>query len=107
MAAFHSGSNFFQTLAYKKCWAAFVARWWSLAESRATGSSADAFLKRWCARLREQQLEPRTGLLIQAASALTGRSVDAPRGSGSVLGAYFVSFADPGLARDLHRRRAP
>jgi hypothetical protein len=71
--------------------------------ARATGSSADAFLERWCARLREQQIDPRTGLLIQAASAVTGRGLDSPRGSGSALGAYFVSFADPELARDLHR----
>ncbi len=75
--------------------------------ARATGISADAFLQRWCARLREQQIDPRTGLLIQAASSVTGRWVDAPRGSGSALGAYFVSFADPELARDLAPRRAP
>jgi hypothetical protein len=71
--------------------------------ARATGISAAAFLERWCARLREQQIDPRTGLLIQAASAVTGRWWDAPRGSGSALGAYFVSFADPELGRDLHR----
>ncbi len=71
--------------------------------ARATGTPADAFLERWCARLRERQIEPRTGLLIQAASAVTGRGLDAPRGSGSALGAYFASFADPKLARDLHR----
>lgn len=70
--------------------------------ARATGSSADPFLQRWCARLRQQQIDPRTGLLIQAASAVTGRWLDAPRGSGSALGAYLVSFADPELARALH-----
>lgn len=70
---------------------------------RATDTSADAFLRPWISRLRARQIDPRTGLLIQAASAATGRRRDAPRGSGSALGAYFAAFADPALARDLHR----
>jgi hypothetical protein len=41
--------------------------------------------------------------LIQAVSATNGAWRDAPRGSGTALGAYFLSFADPALSRALQR----
>lgn len=44
---------------------------------------------------------PRTGLLLQAVNARSGRAVDSPRGSGTALAAYFLSFVDRRLAREL------
>ena len=71
--------------------------------ARATQRPAPAFLPHWIARIRRSQIDPRTGLLIQAADALSGSARDRPRGSGTALGAFFASFTDPSLARDLHR----
>ncbi len=57
---------------------------------------------RWLARCRERWIDPATGLLFQAADPLTGRPSDAPRGSGTALAVYFLSFADTDLPRDLY-----
>lgn len=58
--------------------------------------------RRWLARWAEASLDPATGLVVQAVDA-TGRPVDAARGSGSALSAYFASFADLELARRIDR----
>lgn len=69
----------------------------------AGGREAARLLTRWERRLRERYLQRGTGLLIQRVHAQRGSSLDAPRGSGTALCAYFASFALPGLSRDLHR----
>ena len=68
---------------------------------RATGSDHRALLARWAATCRSTWRDPESGLLYQAFSS-RGRPVDAPRGSGTALGVYFTSFADPVLARELY-----
>jgi hypothetical protein len=57
----------------------------------------------WVTRCRRQYLDPKTGLLIQAVEQDTGKRIDEPRGSGSALGLYFLSFMDRELAGDLFR----
>ncbi len=46
--------------------------------------------------------DPASGLVIQAVNWKSGRPIDQPRGSGTNLAAYFLSFADATLARKLH-----
>lgn len=67
----------------------------------AAGLGRRPLVDRWVATVRQHFLDPRTGLLVQATS-LDGRAVDGPRGSGSALASYFLSFADVPLSRDLH-----
>lgn len=68
---------------------------------RATGGDHGPLLARWVERLRRDYTEPRTGLLYQAVHAATGEPRDAPRGSGTCVAQYFLSFMDPALSRDL------
>lgn len=70
---------------------------------RATGTDTTELVGRWSARLRQRYLDPATGLLIQRVHPDRGSAVDAPRGSGSTLGAYFLSFADRQLSAQLYR----
>jgi hypothetical protein len=70
--------------------------------ARATGKEVPPLLKRWERRIRERYLAPDTGLLIQRVHPTSGSSLDAPRGSGTALCAYFTSFALPRLSKDLY-----
>lgn len=67
----------------------------------AAGADHRALIERWSARCRAEWLEPRTGLLHQAVDPVSGAPRDAPRGSGTALAAYFLSFGAPELAADL------
>ena len=58
--------------------------------------------RRWLAELQRRYTDPRTGLLIQAVSARTGAPVDGPRGSGTLLGSFFLGLAGEPFARDLY-----
>jgi hypothetical protein len=63
---------------------------------RAVASQAHARLvQRFCARLRHDSVDARTGLLHQTMPH------GAPRGSGTAFAAYFLGYADPALGRDL------
>jgi hypothetical protein len=55
----------------------------------------------WVGQARERFVDPGTGLLIQAVSA-GADPLDAPRGSGTFLASWFLSFADPALSRELY-----
>jgi hypothetical protein len=68
---------------------------------RATGADPRALLDRWSRVFRAQTIDPRSGLLFQSVDAGTGAPADAPRASGTAIAAYFLSFADPALSRDL------
>lgn len=70
--------------------------------ARVTGVASPA-VSAWVERVRAAYLDPATGLLIQAVHPGSGEPLDAPRGSGSALAAYFLAYADPGLSRDLYR----
>jgi hypothetical protein len=50
---------------------------------------------------RERWIAPASGLLHQSGDARTGLPAGPPRASGTALAAYFLSFADPALAREL------
>jgi hypothetical protein len=65
---------------------------------RATGTSHEAVLRHWAAKVRAVQIDPASGLVIQRMSATTGKPHDAPRGSGTGLAAYFAGFADREIA---------
>ena len=69
---------------------------------RATGADHRALLARWSERCRGRWIDPKSGVLFQAWSAEEDQPCDAPRGSGTALGLYFLSFADPALSRDLY-----
>lgn len=68
---------------------------------RARGTDHSAALQAHAAQLRARYLDPRSGLLYQAVDARTGQPVASPRASGTAIAAYFLSFADPALAREV------
>jgi hypothetical protein len=68
---------------------------------RATGADHAELRRCWAARCRAAWMDPRTGLLFQGMDPDSDRPWDAPRGSGTCLGLYFLSFADAGLAAEL------
>lgn len=68
---------------------------------RVTGSDHGALLARVAAAYRDRYVDPRSGLLAQAVSSGTGEAVDHPRASGTAIAAYFLSFGDRALSREL------
>lgn len=69
---------------------------------KATGKEEySRFVRRWTEKCRESYTDEKTGLLFQSVNG-EGISYDSPRGSGSSLGVYFMSFADPDFSRDLY-----
>ncbi len=68
---------------------------------RATGRSHAAALARWRASF-EALRDPATGLLHQRVSAQSLRPYDQPRGSGSALAVYFLSFGLPEQSAALY-----
>jgi hypothetical protein len=67
-----------------------------------TGTDRSALISRWSQTFRARYVHAGSGYVVQRAT-LAGDALDAPRGSGTGVTAYFVSFADPALARDLGR----
>lgn len=67
---------------------------------RVTGQNHSAFLQDF-ARVLTRYRDPDTGLLYQAVDPSTGEPADRPRGSGTALASYFVSFGDEALSRSL------
>lgn len=65
---------------------------------RAAHVSHEPVLRRWAERVRAVQIDPASGLVIQRMDPWTGAPHDAPRASGTGLGAYFAGFADRGVA---------
>ncbi|MFZ5476216.1 MAG: hypothetical protein ACOZNI_05520 [Myxococcota bacterium] len=59
----------------------------------------DALVRAWGERLRRDYVVG--GVLVQSVRG-DGTPLDAPRGSGTFLAAYFLSFADPALSRALY-----
>jgi hypothetical protein len=70
--------------------------------ARATGVSHRAALQKAIASARKHAVDPETGLLVQALRARDGKMMDVPRGSGTALGSYFISFVDPAFSRELY-----
>jgi hypothetical protein len=65
---------------------------------RATGADHSRVLARWASLVEKVQIDPASGLVVQRMGAFDGRGHDAPRGSGTALGAYFAGFADRRIA---------
>lgn len=55
----------------------------------------------WTDRCRKDYMDKKTGLLFQSISEC-GSSRDSPRGSGTTLGLYYVSFADIDFSKELY-----
>lgn len=68
---------------------------------RVTGVDHGDVLRRWEERCRAESVDAATGLLTQAVGP-NGEAWDEPRGSGTALGVYFLSFGVPELSRDLY-----
>jgi hypothetical protein len=69
---------------------------------RATGSvKHQATLKKVLQTFQKEFVDPSSGLVFQSVDAKSGHVLDKPRASGSTLSAYFLSFADPELAKTL------
>lgn len=66
---------------------------------RATGRDHHAALAAWTKGIRERWTV--SGLLVQSIRP-DGTPLDQPRGSGTFLASWFVSWWDPALARDLY-----
>ena len=69
--------------------------------AQATGADHGEFLKAWAARCRSDYIDAGSGLLYQAVDSFEGTPRDHPRGSGTGLAVYFLSFADRDLSREL------
>ncbi len=70
--------------------------------AKATHAPPSAGLQRGLETLRARSVQPATGLLAQAASAVDGSPRDPGRGSGTALAAYFLAYADPALSAALY-----
>ncbi|MDO9017235.1 MAG: hypothetical protein Q8S73_08190 [Deltaproteobacteria bacterium] len=69
--------------------------------ARLTGVDRRALLSRMSAVYRARWIDPATGYLTQTVDPATGAPTSPGRGSGTALSSYFLSFADPALARAL------
>ncbi len=70
--------------------------------SRAHGASHDELADRWAGRCRRKYIDPVSGLMYQAVDGRSGRPYGPPRGSGTTLGVYLLSFMDLHLSRELY-----
>jgi hypothetical protein len=68
---------------------------------RVTHVDHSAVLRHWVDGVRRVQIDHKSGLFIQRLGAADGKPHDAPRGSGTGLGAYFAGFADRHVAELL------
>jgi hypothetical protein len=66
----------------------------------AVGAPERAFMPAWRAAFA-RYIDPGSGLLQQSASAESGAPLDKPRGSGTAISAYALSFGSPELSRRL------
>ena len=69
---------------------------------RNTGECPDHWLPTRLEEFSWLAVDPTTGLLFQRLSPYDGEPLDYPRGSGSALGAYFLSFADLSLSAQIY-----
>jgi hypothetical protein len=69
--------------------------------ARITGTDRRRAMERWARRFAECAIDG-SGYLVQRVHSGTCEPLDAPRGSGTALASYFLSFADPSLSRRLY-----
>jgi hypothetical protein len=70
--------------------------------ARATGIDRAALLDRWAERFAKCAIHP-SGYLLQRVNSGGCEAADAPRGSGTAVAAYFISFAHVALSARLYR----
>jgi hypothetical protein len=70
--------------------------------ARATKTDRTELLARWAAKFEPCALDRGTGLLVQRVTSGSCEAEDAPRGSGTAIAAYFLSFATPALSKKLY-----
>jgi len=68
----------------------------------ATGVDHHRVIERWRDVCNQYYRHRDTGLLFQAVDFQSGKPSDYPRGSGTALGAYFLSLMDPALSLSLY-----
>ena len=71
--------------------------------NRVTRGLYQGLIDRWVKKCRQEWIDPQTGLLYQAMTPLGDAPLDQPRGSGSALAAYFLSFVDRELSAELYQ----
>lgn len=71
--------------------------------AEATGKKCDKILAESFNVFEKRYVDKKTGLLIQYVNPATGDREDHPRGSGTALGVYMLSFANPQLAKKLYQ----
>ncbi len=69
--------------------------------ARARGLDRTRLLSTWAATLRARWIDRRSGFLWQQGDWQHGTGRDAPRGSATAVAAYFLSFVDAALTREL------
>jgi hypothetical protein len=70
--------------------------------ARATGGEQRELLRRWAQRFADCAIHD-SGYLVQRVHTGGCKPLDAPRGSGTAVAAYFISFAHQGLSHRLYR----
>ena len=56
----------------------------------------------WVQAMRSRYIDPETGLLFQRVDPIRGHPIDAPRGSGTLLSAYFLGLCREPLSAELY-----
>ncbi len=69
---------------------------------KATGKNHKDIKERWTETCRRKYIDHESGLLYQSVYPDTGKPLDSPRGSGTALGIYFLSFMDKELSYELY-----
>lgn len=69
---------------------------------RLHSETSDSLPNRWAGRCRRKYIDPQSGLLFQSVDGRSGFPCGFPRGSGTTLGLYFLSFMDTNLSGDLY-----
>lgn len=69
---------------------------------QATGKDWSPMLRTWSERFANCAVDP-SGYLVQRIRSGSCKAVDVPRGSGTAVAAYFLSFADRTLSSRLHQ----
>jgi hypothetical protein len=70
--------------------------------ARARGEPEPDVVRKWVARFRARYVDGATGLAYQSVQS-DGSPLDGPRGSGTALAVYFLSFVDRALSYELHQ----
>lgn len=69
---------------------------------KATGKDHSELLERCVSRMKANYTDKKTGLLYQCIDGSNGVPADLPRGSGTCLGLYFLSFMDAEFSKSLY-----